>query len=151
MENFKSIDEVLDFAIESEQKAFNFYTKLANQSRNNEMREVFEEFAREEMGHKARLTEIKQTKVFSVSEQDVTDLKISDYVVQNEHSANITYQDALVLAMKREKAAYNLYTKLATKAPNDELKVLFQSLAQEEAKHKLRFELEYDEYVLREN
>jgi len=28
---------------------------------------------------------------------------------------------------------------------------LFLGLAQEESRHKLRFELEYDEYVLREN
>jgi hypothetical protein len=31
------------------------------------------------------------------------------------------------------------------------LKNTFQALAVEESKHKLRFELEYDEYVMREN
>jgi len=64
---------------------------------------------------------------------------------------NMDYQDALVLAMSQEKAAFKLYSKLAERSPNQEYKNLFLGLAQEEAKHKLRFELEYDEYVLREN
>ena len=61
------------------------------------------------------------------------------------------YQEALVLAMSQEKAAFKLYSKLAERSPNEQFKSLFLSLAQEEAKHKLRFELEYDEFVLRDN
>ena len=34
---------------------------------------------------------------------------------------------------------------------SDELAELFRSLAAEEAKHKLRFEIEYDDVVLKEN
>ena len=63
----------------------------------------------------------------------------------------MSYSDALVLAMNREKAAFKLYTRLAERAPGPELKNLFSHLAQEESKHKLRFEMEYDEFVLREN
>jgi rubrerythrin len=40
---------------------------------------------------------------------------------------------------------------LSERAENEEMRELFQMLAQEESKHKLRFELEYDDYVLREN
>ena len=61
------------------------------------------------------------------------------------------YQQALLLAMKKEKAAFKLYSALADRAPNAQLKDVFLGLAQEESKHKLRFEIEYDEYVLREN
>ena len=63
----------------------------------------------------------------------------------------MNYEQTLVLAMKREKAAFKLYMKLSEKAPNENLKQLFLGLAQEESRHKLRFELEYDEFVLREN
>jgi rubrerythrin len=66
-------------------------------------------------------------------------------------SGKMSYEDALVLAMKREKSAFKLYLTLSERAPNDQLKEIFQSLAMEEARHKLRFELEYDEFVLREN
>ncbi|MDX9697466.1 MAG: ferritin family protein, partial [Bacteroidales bacterium] len=63
----------------------------------------------------------------------------------------MSYQDALVLAMKKEKSAFKLYLELSNRAKDTQMKNLFLSLAQEESKHKLRFELEYDEFVLREN
>jgi len=53
--------------------------------------------------------------------------------------------------MKKEKAAFRMYNDLASKAKKPELKALFLNLAQEEAKHKLRFEVEYDEHFLPEN
>ena len=62
----------------------------------------------------------------------------------------MSFQDALVLAMKREKKAFKLYHDLSEIAPND-LKDTFLALAQEEAKHKLRIELEYDNVILTEN
>ena len=61
------------------------------------------------------------------------------------------YQDALIAAMKAEKAAYRLYTDLASATDNADLQGLFKNLAQEEAKHKLRFEVEYDDHILKEN
>jgi rubrerythrin len=53
--------------------------------------------------------------------------------------------------MKKEKAAFKLYSHLAKVAPSDDLKNIFTLLAKEEANHKLHFEQEYDEFVLREN
>ena len=53
--------------------------------------------------------------------------------------------------MKQEKAAFKLYTDLAVVAPDEDLRDLLLSLAQEEAKHKLRFEVEYDDQILTEN
>ena len=76
---------------------------------------------------------------------------MSDYLVDVQPKPNMPYEDALILAMKREKNAFKLYMDLAEVAPNDSLQKIFTSLALEESKHKLRFELEYDEFVLREN
>lgn len=151
MKDFNSIEETLDFAIQNEQNAVDFYTELANSARSDDMRQIFEEFAREEIGHKSRLTKIKHEGIFDLPEGKVLDLKISDYMVRSEHTENMSYEEALILAMKREKAAFRLYTKLSKEAPNAELKKIFASLALEESRHKLRFEVEYDEYVLREN
>jgi len=59
--------------------------------------------------------------------------------------------EALILAMKREKSAFKLYTDLSNLVKDQDIKELFRSLAQEELKHKLRFELEYDDNILGEN
>ncbi len=151
MKNFKDINEILDFAIQAEQGAVNLYTGLAEKSQVNEMKIVFMEFAKEEMGHKARLLKIKEEGIIDLPNEKVNDLKISDYTSDIIPSDNMDYQEALVLAMSQEKAAFKLYSKLAERSPNEAYKNLFLSLAQEEAKHKLRFELEYDEFVLRDN
>jgi rubrerythrin len=151
MKDFESINDILDFAIENEQKAVDFYNQLAASARNDEMRKTFEQFAREEMGHKAKILNIKEQGILSFSKADVADLKIADYVVRTETETEVTYEQALVLAMKREKAAFKLYLKLSEKAPTAEIKSLFLALAQEESRHKLRFEIEYNDYFLKEN
>lgn len=151
MEEFKSINEILEFAIASEQEAVEFYSNLAEQAKNTEMKTVFNQFAKEEMSHKARLIKIKDEGSFEVKSEQISDLKIADYLVDVQVSPNMSYQDALVVAMKKEKSAFKLYTHLAAKAPTENLKTIFLSLAQEESKHKLRFEIEYDDYILKEN
>ncbi len=151
MKEFKSISDILDFAINSEQEAVEFYSSLALNAKNKEMKVVFEQFAKEEMGHKAMLMKIKAEDTFEVRNQQIVDLKIADYLVDVEVTPNMSYEEALIVAMKKEKSAFKLYTNLAAKAPNDKMKNIFLSLAQEESKHKLRFEIEYDDFVLREN
>lgn len=151
MEEFKSINDVLDFAISSEQEAVDFYTDLAENASSKEMENIFKQFAKEEMGHKSRIMNIKDTGAYKAPKGDITDLKIADYTVDVIPKPNMRYDEALVVAMKKEKAAFKLYNDLANKAQTQEMKDLFQSLAQEESKHKLRFEIEYDEYVMREN
>jgi rubrerythrin len=151
MVNFNSIDEILDFAIKAEQEAVDFYTELSHQIDRPEMKSVFEEFAQEEVKHKAKLTKIKEEGIFEMKIEKITDLKVSDYTVQVHPRSDMSYQDALILAMNREKAAFKLYLNLSAKTDNSQLKSIFLSLAQEESKHKLRFELEYDEFILTEN
>jgi rubrerythrin len=151
MKEFKHVDEILAFAIEQEQKAVEFYTGLAKEAHSEEMKKVFLEFAGEEIKHKQRLTRIREEGVFTMPKQMVADLKIGDYIVDVKASGKLSYEEALVLAMKREKSAFKLYSNLAERAPNDELKNIFESLAMEESRPKLRFELEYDDHVLREN
>ncbi|MCX6231470.1 MAG: ferritin family protein [Bacteroidetes bacterium] len=151
MKEFENINDILDFAINEEQAAVDLYTKLAENASSSDVKTVFTDFAREEINHKKRLMEIKENGLFDMKAESVTDLKISDYTLNVSPSPTMTYAEALVYAMKKEKAAYKLYTKLAERAPNDNLKNIFLALAAEESKHKLSFEIEYDEHILREN
>ena len=148
---FESVDAVLDFAIQNEQDASDFYTELASKMEKPYMKQAFESFAAEERGHKAKLESVKGKKKETLSKTKVLDLKIGDYLVEQKPSASMDYQSALILAMKQEKAAFRLYTDLAASTDDDNVRDLFLGLAQEEAKHKLRFEIEYDEHILTEN
>jgi rubrerythrin len=53
--------------------------------------------------------------------------------------------------MKKETDSFRLYRDLAAITVDEDLKNTFLTLAQEEAKHKLRFETEYENIVLKEN
>jgi rubrerythrin len=151
VKEFKSIDDILDFAIGEEEGAQRFYESLASSAQSSGMREVFEGFAREERGHKAKLEAIKKGHTREGFTSGVQDLKLGDYLVDVEPTPETGYQEALIVAMKKEKAAFRLYSDLAAVAPDEEMKNTFLGLAQEEAKHKLRFEVEYDDNVLTDN
>jgi len=153
MQNFSSADEVLDFAIEQEIAAQKFYRDLAKRVAIPEMKEVFKGFQIEEKGHQAKLEAAKSkgSLAAAVTPADIQDLGLTDYLVDVEPTADMDYQDALILAMKKEKAAYRLYTDLAEITRSKEIKDTFLLLAQEEARHKLRFEIEYDDVVFHED
>jgi rubrerythrin len=137
--------------MEKEQEAHDLYAGLASQAKNPGMKAVFQEFAQEEAGHKKKLQAVKDGKKLVASEGKILDLKIGDFLVDVEVKPNLSYQEALILAMKAEKNAYKMYHSLAQAADDAGIKDLLLGLAAEEAKHKLRFEIEYDDNVLTEN
>jgi len=143
-----TIEEILDYAISNEEKAAALYHKLAKNVERPGMREAFLHFAKEEEGHKARLLKIKEGEIPVVDDQKVANLGITEQLVKPEPTPQMTYQEALLFAMKAEKAAFVLYTKLAEMTSDAGLQRVFRNLAQEEAKHKLRFEIEYDDHIL---
>ncbi len=151
MTHFESVDAVLDHAIALEQAAIDLYTMLAEKSRTDTMKDVFLSFAQEERGHKAKLQAVKSGKRVPGTIRQVQDLRIAEYVNDVVLSDDPSYADVLVFAMKQEKQAFRLYTDLADRTDDPDVKHLFLLLAQEEAKHKLRFEIEYDQHVLTEN
>lgn len=146
-----SVEKILDYAIEKEQDASDFYTQLSEKMKQQYMKDVFTGFAREEQGHKTKLISIKEGRLMQPAEKKVLDLKIGDNLVDVELRSDLDYQDALILAMKAEKAAFKLYHDLASATDDENLRKVLLGLAQEEAKHKLRFEIEYDDVVLKHN
>ncbi len=149
---FSSVEQILDYAIEQEEEACRFYMNLSDMVERREISQVLKDFANEEKHHKEKLQGVKEGRRFlHINVEKVLDLKIAEYIKEEEPQSNLDYQQALILAMQREKNAFRMYTDLAKATDNAELKDLFLGLAQEEAKHKLRFEIEYEEHVLQDN
>lgn len=149
--NFKSVDEALDFAIQREQESHDFYIDLSKKVTVGGMKQVFIDFAQEELGHKKKVQAVKEGKTMLSANKKVADLKIGEYLVDIQPGPNVDYQEALIIAMKKEKAAFKLYSDLAASTGDASSRELFLGLAQEEAKHKLRFEVEYDSQIMSEN
>jgi rubrerythrin len=146
-----TVDEILDYAIDQEQQAADFYADLAERAETAGMKKILLDFSAEEQGHKERLLAVKAGDHELTPEQEILDLKIVDYLVEVDASEKISYQDALIVAMKRERAAFRLYSDMAAKVPESNLKEVLLGLAKEEAKHKLFFESEYDERIMKDN
>ena len=151
MSTFGSVDQALDFAIAREQEAHDFYVDLAGRMPGPAMAKLFEDFARQEAGHRRKLEEVKRGKGLLKAEAKIMNLKIADYTAPVSPQEQMDYQNALLLAMQREKVAFRLYTDLAASADDAQMVDLFSGLANEEAKHKLHLELEYDDKILTDN
>lgn len=148
MENFNVI---INFAIEREKEAVAFYQDLQSKASFEAQKEMLKEFEDMEKGHIVILENIRTKSFEKIEEKNVQDLHISDYMVEVEPSENMTYQDIIILAMKKEEAAKKLYIDLAEQYTNSEYEKLFERLAAEEAEHKLKFEKLYDDEILKDN
>jgi len=146
-----SSEDILEYAISLERRSVALYTDLASTAKNDAMRKVFLGFAEEEMGHRKKLEDVLEGERLLGDAADVADMKIADYAVEVALDASSSYQDILLFAMQQEQQAFRLYTDLSKRVSEPEFKSLFVALASEEARHKRRFEVEYDEHVLTEN
>lgn len=145
---FESVNDVLDFAIAREVEAARLYRQLADEVTRPGMREAFLAFAAQEDKHKARLESVKAGETAPLPGASVEHLHMSEYLVEVQPETGMTYQRALLFAMKAEEAAYRLYSDLAASVTEPGLVTLFKGLAEEEIRHKQRFESEYDDVVL---
>jgi rubrerythrin len=148
MKTFKSVDEILHFAVRSAQETAHFFTSLSKQARNARLKQEFEKYAREEFAYMVRLTKVREIAPLGITSKQMQDLVVSDYQIDLNTSRELKYSEALVMAMRKATASLKFYLDIASKTPNDEIQSVFRSLANEEAKHKRRFEIEYNESIL---
>lgn len=145
MSDFAADTEILELAIAREVDANRFYLSLAGRITNPEMRKVFEDLAVEELEHKAKLEleVMKEGRVLSADHETVGLLeKGAEELGQGR--IDMSYKEMLVVAMKKEETSFRLYVDLAGRVTDPNSKETLLALAEEEAKHKLRFEVEYD-------
>lgn len=148
---FENLREVIDFAIEKEIEAADFYEEVSKQEGMSGAKEMLLEFAEQEKKHQKLLEELKTKGIVEgVSDYKfkwIPDIKRSDYVVELEYKKGMTYNELLMLAMKREEKALALYNQLLRQADGKNAKDVFKMLCQEEARHKLILETKYDDYM----
>jgi rubrerythrin len=151
MLELKTVDDVIEYAIGAEERAYNLYMSLYNIADNDAAKKALKEFAEEELKHKAILEGFKSGEVHASTRAKQVDLKLAETLGDAYGEADMTYQEALVIGMKAEKAAYDLYTALADQVDDEGLRKTLLVIADEEMKHKAKFESEYEKNVLKEN
>ena len=141
----ESVDEMLQLAIDKEVEAYNFYLALANRVADQRICEAFEELAKEELEHKAKL-ELEVMKLGkTIAVEDNPARPERNYIVSNDPSPlDMDYKDMLMLGMEKEEAAFRTYVNLVASVQDEKSREVLLALAEEEVKHKLRFQIEYD-------
>ena len=143
MKELKSFDEVIDFAINEENNSIKFYKTLSDFVEEPEIAEALLDLAYIELGHRQKLEAIKGgMTIFNYEE--VGDIGIASKVEDIEPDAKMDYIDLLKIGMKKEETMQKLYIDMAKAAQTSDIRDIFLKLANEEAQHKMRFELEYD-------
>ena len=141
--------KALDFAIAKEMEAEAFYKEWAQKAKDPAVQGLFAELAGIEHGHMEILSNITPSEMMSSADPDITDIHLSDLLVDIAASPKLTLQEAMIVAMKREEGAMKLYSRLAEL--NGEAQSLFEALAKEEGRHKAKLEVDYDDNILTEN
>ncbi len=145
------IEEIIDFAIDKEREAIAFYENLAGKAEDPVIKDAILSMADEERKHEKLLMNLTPKKLQFARDTSQPDLKLSNYLVETPFAKDSTYQDLLIIAMKREEQSLALYSDLERRASDDATRKLFTLLRGEELKHKTRLEKEYEERVLRED
>jgi rubrerythrin len=140
-------NQILDFAVEREKRAVDFYKQLQNEAKFTAHKEMLAELEAMEMGHIVVIESIRQKGVDPQDIQKSPNLKISEYLTRELDAEELSYQNILIKAMKREENSFKLYTEMSLKFPDQEISTLFRRLAADEAKHKLHFEKLYDDFI----
>jgi rubrerythrin len=143
VKKLSSIDDILDFAIAGEMKAHELYTDMAANAESPWMRRALEGMAQQEQQHRAKLEAVKAGKI-ALDREQVGDLGIAATLEDVKPKAGMDYREFLAFAIKKENSSHKLYASLASIFSEPELSDLFRRLAEEEADHKRRFEVQYE-------
>jgi rubrerythrin len=144
MDEFIDDNEVLELAVAREVDANRFYLALAAKAQNPHIRKVFNDLAAEELEHKAKL-ELEIMKTGRVVNTDREPLGLQDDLP--DYTAleyEIDYKDILLIGMQKEEASFRLYVEMAGMTADHDSKEMLLAIAQEEVKHKLRFQTVFD-------
>ena len=148
-----SFEEVIEYAMSKELKAFGLYQKMSEKVKNGSSKAMFAELAKQEKIHYALLenavkegTQEKLGKKIPKESLGITEILVASHLDEN-----ATSQQALIFAMKEEEKAVKLYTYLKSVHEGTESEELFARLVNEETGHKVRLEQEYEKEFLSEN
>ncbi|MFB0509668.1 MAG: ferritin family protein [bacterium] len=158
---FKSLDEVIAFAIGREAQAANFYQVFAARSEKPATKSMFAELAAEEKKHQELLEKLTPEQLKNFQPTKLEDLGLDSILKDTQFSPDMEYPGALRMALKRETESIRLYsffaeqlmkdkTECQTSVERKQLKQLFDFLVAQEQQHKNKLENEYDAVVLKD-
>jgi rubrerythrin len=132
--------KVIEMAIAREVESYSFYRGAADKVKDANLKKMFTELAGEETKHREFLQGLLAKPVKSLHFDTNKDYKVADAVPTPPLSTDLKPLDGMVIAIKKELEAMQMYTQLAKLSTDAEQKKLFTELASMERGHKARLE-----------
>jgi rubrerythrin len=131
---------VISKAIDREVESYTFYRTVSDKVKDANLRKLFNELAGDETKHREFLQGFlaKDPKSFKIDMS--RDYKVIDAVPTPALSVSLKPVEGLVIAIKKELEAMQMYTQLGRVASDAETKKVFENLASMERGHKARLE-----------
>jgi len=132
--------KIISLAIDREVEAYTFYHTISEKVKDKALKSLFTELAGEEKQHREFLQGILTKKVMTMHFDAKADYKVGDALKTPDLTPDLKPLDGLVIAIKKELEAMQMYTQLAKLSTDSEQKMLFDQLATMERGHKARLE-----------
>lgn len=132
--------KIIASAIDNEVEAYTFYRSIADKVKDKVLKSLFEELAGEEKKHRELLQGMLTRDISKMKFDASHDYKVADALPVPELSADMKPIEGIVIAIKKELQAMQMYTQLAKLAADTETQFLFTQLANMERGHKAHLE-----------
>ncbi len=138
--NLEEYKKIISKAIDREVESYSFYRGAADKVKDANLKKMFTELAGEETKHREFLQGLMGKPVKDLKFDIQKDYKIADAVPTPPLSTDLKPLEGLVIAIKKELEAMQMYTQLAKLSTDAGQKKLFTELASMERGHKSRLE-----------
>lgn len=140
------LSELWDTAIYKEIASQSLYIEAQRETGDPVAKAMLADLAAEELKHAETLRKLKEAGWQPVDwhRETLSDIKLSDYLSVPDTLEGAGLQEALIFAIKREQQSVAFYSQMTGALRQEAAKMLCARLAQEELKHKMKLELEYE-------
>ncbi|MCX5811891.1 MAG: ferritin family protein [Proteobacteria bacterium] len=138
--NQDEFKKIISFAIDCENEAYTFYSTVSDKANDTKLKNLFNELAGDEKKHRLALETFLTRSLENMHFSASKDYKVVDALPTPPLTADLKPIDGLVIAIKKELEAMQMYTQLANASTDEAQKNTFTELASMERGHKGRLE-----------
>jgi len=135
---FKNLKEALAFAYTMEEGSEQFYKELASKSKDPSKIKLFKGLELDERDHKERIKNLSRNAEF-ISNLPIKNIYGTFDEIKGSEIDDMSEREIFEFLVRKEDAAYNLYTALCETSNTKAINELLTKLATEEKSHKERF------------
>lgn len=132
--------KIISTAIDREVESYTFYRGIADKVKDKALKDLFAELAGEEKKHREFLQGMLSKDISKMKFDASHDYKVADTLPSPKLSVEMKPIEGIVVAIKKELEAMQMYTQMASLAKDTETQLLFSQLANMERGHKARLE-----------